>query len=183
MADYEQDPTDPTGIADNTPRGNGTVARARDRKAAAALQLKVAGATWDEIAEVTGFPSARHAIVAVERSLEKELKTEESQKYMRSLAGKRLERLIRSVWTKAINPEHPEHLQAVSKARDLIDRHAKLYGLDAPTEFVVSSPSAAELEKWVATVISQSAPELPEADIFDVESSESEEFVPDEEAG
>ena len=83
--------------------------------------------------------------------------------------GKRLERLIRSVWTKAIDPENPDHLTAVDKARQLIDRHAKLYGLDAPTEFVVSSPAASELEKWVSTVINESRPALPEADIFDVE--------------
>lgn len=164
-----QDSTHPTGVSDTSPRGGSEVARARDRKANAAIQLRIAGASWDEIAQSLGFPTPRAALVATERALEKELKSEESQTAMRSMAGKRLERLLRGVWTKAIDPQHPEHLVAVDKARQLIDRHAKLYGLDAPTEFVVNNPAQAELEKWVATVISESRPALEEADIFDAE--------------
>ena len=171
---HEQDPTDPTGIKDLSPRGESETTRARDRKANAAIQLKIAGATWDEIAQTVGYPSARHAIVATEKALEKELHSEESQKAMRSMAGKRLERLLRGVWTKAIDTSHPEHLLAVDRARLLIDRHAKLYGLDAPTEYVVSSPSAAQLETWVASVIQQKRPALEEADIFDIEVLEDE---------
>lgn len=175
MASLEQDPTDPTGVRDETPRGNSEVARARDRKANAAIQMRIAGATWEEVAEVVGFPSGRHALVATEKALEKELHTEESQKAMRSMAGKRLERLLRGVWTKAIDPSHPEHLVAIDRARQLIDRHAKLYGLDAPTEYVVSSPSAAQLETWVASVVQQQRPALAEADIFDIDVVEDEE--------
>lgn len=151
------------------------MARARDRKANAAVQLRIAGASWDEVAQVIGYPSARTALVAVERALEKELHTEENQKQMRRLAGQRLERLLRGVWTKAINEKHPEHLLAVDKARQIIDRHAKLYGLDAPTEFVVSSPTASELEKWVSTVINETRPALEEGDIFDAEIIDDEE--------
>jgi hypothetical protein len=178
-----QDSTDPTGIADDSPRGSSAVARARDRKANAAIQLRIAGADWNEIAQALGYPTARAALVATERALEKELHTEESQKAMRAMSGKRLERLLRGVWTKAIDPAHPEHLLAVDKARQLIDRHAKLYGLDAPTEFVVSNPAQQELEKWVASVISTQRPALEEADIFDaeiVEDEESSDAVPTE---
>jgi hypothetical protein len=171
---HQQDPTDPTGIRDESPRGDSTVARARERKANAAIQMKIAGASWDEIATVIGFPNGQAAIVAVERALEKELKSEENKKHMRQMAGMRLERMLRGVWAKAIDPANPEHLNAVTKARELIDRHAKLYGLDAPTEFTVSTPTAAELEKWVATVITTSRPALEEGDIFDVEVIEDE---------
>lgn len=166
---HRQDPTDPTGVSDDSPKGGSNVARARDRKANAALQLRIAGASWDEIAQSLGFPTPRAALVATEKALEKELHTEENQGQMRSLAGKRLERLLRGVWTKAIDPAHPEHLFAVDKARLIIDRHAKLYGLDAPTEFVVTNPAQQEIEKWVATVIGQAQPTLREADIFDAE--------------
>ena len=171
---HSQDPTDPTGVSDDSPKGGSNVARARDRKANAAIQLRIAGANWDEIAQALGFPTARHALVATEKALEKELKTEENQTAMRSMAGKRLERLLRGVWTKAIDDKHPEHLIAVDKARLLIDRHAKLYGLDAPTEVVVTNPAQSELEKWVSTVIKESRPQVEEADIFDVEVIEDE---------
>lgn len=166
----QQDSTHPTGVAaDETSEGSGKVLRARERKANAALQLRLAGATWDEVAEVIGYPTAREALVATERALERELRTEESQKMMRGLAGKRLERLLRSVWTKAIDEKNPEHLNAVTKARELIAQHTKLFGLDAPTEVTLHTPAAQELEQWVAEVTKVNRPELEEADIFDAE--------------
>lgn len=166
---HKQDPNEPSGISDDSEKGGSMVSRARNRKANAALQLRIAGASWSEIAESLGYPTPRAALVATEKALEKELKTEESQTAMRSLAGKRLERILRGVWSKAIDPKNPEHLLAADKARLLIDRHAKLYGLDAPTEVVVSNPSQVELERWVATVVQAQQPGLDEADIFDAE--------------
>lgn len=177
----QQDSTHPTGISDDTPRGNSDVMRARDRKANSALQMRIAGASWEDIATVLGYPTARAALVSTERALEKELKTEESQSHMRSIAGQRLDRLLRAIWKKAINEEHPDQMAAVDRARLLIDRHAKLYGLDAPTEYVVTSPAQAELEKWVSSVISVQRPALEEADIFEVEfTEETDSAVPSE---
>lgn len=168
-----QDSSDPTGVRaeHNTKQ---SLVRARERKANAALQMRLAGATWNDIAEVIGYPTPRQAVIAVERALEKELSTEQSQAKMRSMAGQRLDRLLRSVWTKALNPESPEHLQAITKARELIAQHAKLYGLDAPTEVVVHNPTAHELEQWVATVVSAKSPPIDEWDIFEGEVVEGE---------
>jgi hypothetical protein len=158
----QQDSNDPT-------KG---VVRARERKATAALQLRTAGASWEEIADTLGYPTARSALLAVEKALEKELRTDESRAQMRDMAGRRLERLLRSAWGKATNPRHPEHLQAMARSRDIIDRHIKLYGLDAPAEVVIHSPSMTELEEWVARVVQADAPALEEANIFDVEFEE-----------
>lgn len=168
----QQDSTDPTGVRVPERKAGGPppeAVRARERKANAALQMKMAGADWADIAEVLGYPTARQALVAVERALEVGLKTEQSQAMMRSMAGKRLERLLRSCWPKAIDPENPEHLVALTKAREIIDRHAKLYGLDAPTEVVVHSPSMRELEQWVAKVSASQLPQVEEFDIFEGE--------------
>jgi hypothetical protein len=163
-----QDSTDPTGVK-RTGSGK-NVARARERKAKAALQLKMAGADWDEIAEVIGYPSPRQALVAVERALEAEIANDpEAQKRMRVLAGQRLDRLLRGVWAKAINPDNPEHLQAVTKARELIGQHTKLFGYEAPAEFIVHSPTMEELERWVSTVVQAKAPSVEEYDIFEGE--------------
>jgi hypothetical protein len=166
---HVQDPTHPTGISDDTPQGNSEVARARDRKAASAIQLRIAGASWDEVAEVLGFPTARAAIVATERALEKELQTTESQDAMRKMAGKRLDRLLRAVWGKALDPDHPEQLAAVRTAREIVGQHSKLFGLDAPTEHVIHSPSESEIAQWVASVTVQQRPQLEEADIFEMD--------------
>lgn len=165
-----QDSSDPTGVADLTPRQHGTqntLVRARSRKANAAVQMKLAGATWAEIAEALGYPTARTAMVATEKALEKLLANPEDRVAMRVMAGARLERLLRSVWSKAINPDSPDHLVAVSKARDIIDRHAKLYGLDAPTEIIVHNPTTQELEAWVARVVTGSGEPVQEFDIIE----------------
>jgi hypothetical protein len=167
----EQDSTDPSGIHDEPRKNNdpGTSAgRARTRKANASVQLALAGANWDEIATAMGYPTGRTAKVAVERALEKQL-TSTDREILRRFTNARLERLLRSVWPKAINPDHPDHLIALTKARDLIGDHRKLYGLDAPTEVVVHNPTAHELEQWVSRVVTQSLPQVTEYDILEGE--------------
>lgn len=159
----QQDSSDPTGV---TGGKNGALVRARDRKQNAALQLKLAGANWEEIAQAIGYPTPRAALVAVENALERELHTEDNQAAMRGLAGKRLERLLRSVWGKAVDPDNPEHLPAVGKSRELLQDYAKLYGLNAPTEIAVHNPTQEEIQRWVATVAAANAPKVQEYDII-----------------
>jgi hypothetical protein len=111
MAQFQQDPTDPTGVRDLAPQRyaggpDGSVVRARTRKANAAVQMRLAGATW------------------------------------------------------------PEKMIAVSKAREILADHRKLFGLDAPTEVIVHNPSAAELEEWVAGVVALSTTLPPEPDVI-----------------
>jgi hypothetical protein len=164
----KQDPTDPTGIRDDTPKGNSEVTRARHRKANAALQLHIAGVDLDDIAEQMGYPDGGAVRVAIELALERNL-IEEDRQAMRQMVGMRLQRLTKAVWAKAINPEHPEQMTAVREARANIAEFSKVYGLHAPTEMVVHSPTSAELENWVARVVTQSAPQLEEADIFEAQ--------------
>ena len=172
----EQDSSDPSGVRGQTSGSTGangnSVSRARQRKANAVLSLRIAGATWEEICVSLGYPTPRAAIVAFEKALEKQLHNDVDREKLRRLANARLERLLRSVWPKAINPDHPEHLIAVTKAKELIDRHAKLYGLDAPTEVVVHNPTQIELEAWAARVTQALNPTVVEYDILDVEAIE-----------
>jgi hypothetical protein len=173
-----QDSNQPTGVSGKTSGGSGdrehavpgnSVSRARNRKANAAIQLALAGSTWDEIALALGFPTARTARVAVEKALEKQLANENDREKMRSLANARLNRLLRGVWAKATDPDNPEHLLAATKAREFIADHRKLYGLDAPTEVVVHNPTAAEIEEWVAMVVNAGTPQVETYDILDGE--------------
>lgn len=168
----QQDSSDPTGVV--AEYEDKAAIRARDRKANAALQLKVNGASWEDIAAVIGYPTPRAALVAVERALEKEVR-EESQAALRQLASRRLDRLLRSVMPKAIDPSNPEHLPAVGKAREIINDWVKLHGAAAPAEIAVYSPAQDELQNWVASVVKQERPQLEEADIFDVDFEEEEE--------
>lgn len=161
-----QDSTHETGILSDNDKDPSTI-RARDRKANAAIQLKASGANWEDIAEVLGFPTGRAAKVAVEKALEKELR-EESKEYLIKMADKRLETLLRGIWNKAIDTNSPEQMTAVSKAREIIADHRRLFGLDKPTEVAVYSPSEAELQEWVAEHV-HTGPSLEEDDIFEVE--------------
>jgi hypothetical protein len=164
----QQDSRDPTGVAARKPHdaGGNSAGRARSRKANAALQMRYAGATWTEIATALGYPTPRTAMVATEKALERELATAEDREKMRKLAGARLERLIRAVWAKAIDPEHPDQMIAVGKAREVIGDHRKLFGLDAPTEVVVHNPTETELAAWVAKVVAVNIPVVEEYDII-----------------
>ena len=170
----QQDSGDPTGVSGQSGKGHGSeLARARSRKANAAVQMRLAGATWAEIATALGYPTPRQALIATEKALVKQLDSDEDKAKMRKIAGARLERLLRSVWPKAIDPDNPDHLLAVTKARELVDRHAKLYGLDAPTEVVVHNPTQTELEAWVTRLLAATEPRVVGYDIIagEVESS------------
>lgn len=167
-----QDPNDPTGVRGRTSGGTGdngnSVSRARQRKSNAVLQLRMAGATWEEVCVSLGYPTPRTAQVAFEKALERQLATNDDREKLRKLANARLERLLRSVWPKAIDADHPEHLIALTKAREVIADHRKLFGLDAPTEVVVHNPTQHELEQWAAMVTSAVNPPVVEYDILDV---------------
>lgn len=170
----QQDSGDPTGVSGESGKGHGKeLAKARARKSNAAVQMRLAGASWGEIAQALGYPTPRQALVATERALVKQLDTADDREKMRKVAGARLERLLRSVWPKAIDPDSPDHLLAVSKAREIVDRHAKLYGLDAPTEVVVHNPTQNELESWVTRLFAAAEPQVVGYDIIagEVESS------------
>lgn len=136
----KQDPTDPTGVHDDSERGNKGVTRARNRKANAALKLHIDGEHPDDIAEVLGYPDGGAVRVAIELALERELH-EESREEMRRMVGYRLQRLTRAVWNKAVNEESPEQLAAQREARANLAEFSRLYGLGAPQEHVVHTPT------------------------------------------
>jgi hypothetical protein len=144
--------------ADVTPEGN-------SNRAEAAVALRLAGATYPEIARTAGYTSAFAARQAVERVLAASA-GEEGRERLRGVEGKRLERLLRSVWVRATDSNDPEHLAYLRASLALIDRHIRLFGLDAPQQMVVYSPAQGEIEAWVAGMARAVIEEMPpEADI------------------
>lgn len=120
-------------------------------KILAVIKLKMAGATDDEIASVLSLPDGPNSVEKlIERALRKEMmRNTSTREYARALVKKKLDGLYGSVASKAFNPNHPEHLAAVGKARELLAQEAKLLGLDAATELTVHTPDTAELAKFV----------------------------------
>jgi hypothetical protein len=169
-----QDSSDPTGIKAPERKQNSPnpASRARNRKADAALSLAIGGVGWNDIASALGYPTGRTARVAAEKALQRQLDTPEDRAQLRKMADLRIIRLLQGAWPKAINPDHPEHLAALAKCRDLIGDYRKLYGLDAPSEVVVHTPDAAEIEAFVARLVNPVP--VQEFDIIDGEVVEEE---------
>ena len=161
-----QDPTDPTGISDDSPRGSSLARTARDRKADAALQHRRNGASWDQIAVELGYPDGERAQVATELALQRRLNNPESLEFMRAVISERLEMLTRSAMRKATDEKHPEHLAAIREVRGIAGDFRKLHGLDAPQQHVITNPSLHAIMAWVDKVSTIGTPLPAEGDIF-----------------
>lgn len=118
-----------------------------------ALALRLSGADFEEIADFLGYTSAAEARSAVHSALSAEQHDPDEREKLRTEESSRLLALLRKVWGKAMDPEDPEHLSSVKMALQIIDRHSRLHGLDAPQEVVVHNPTLSEIDSWVATVL------------------------------
>lgn len=148
-------------------RANADLDKGRTNRAESAVAMRIAGANYTEIAKTLGYTSANQARVSVETALAATA-GEADREQLRFVEARRLERLLRSLWRKALDESNEEHLAAIRTALAIIDRHARLYGLDAPAEMVVYSPSREEIDRFVASAAASLTARLPEeADIID----------------
>tara|TARA_R110002126_G_scaffold157135_1_gene304641 strand:+ start:500 stop:979 length:480 start_codon:yes stop_codon:yes gene_type:complete len=146
---------------------------------AAAVQLRVSGASFQDIARTLGLSNAKAAIRIVTTELAN-LAEEDSdaRTRLRKETNMQLDELVQSVRHKALNPADDEHLPAIRTMLAVLDRRAKLNGLDAPTELIVHNPTQTEIDNWVATMIESAMPNIEQADaesmlgIIDVPSEE-----------
>ena len=92
------------------------------------VELRQMGVTYETIAKEVGYASPSGAFHAYERALARYPK--ETIERKRDIAEARIERLLASIWTKALRGEIPA-IMAVNK---LLERQAKLIGLDAPVK-------------------------------------------------
>ncbi len=139
-------------------------------RAASALQLRIDGAGWGDIARVLDFDTPADARMAVENALANESRSTEDIDQIRFLEARRMERILSSLMRRATNPKDPDHLAYARTAMVVIDRHTKLYGADAPQQLNVTyNPAAGQIEQWVSAMARQVHGEIEEADILDVE--------------
>lgn len=138
--------------------------KANGKVSQAALALRLAGASFGDIATTLGLQNAHSAMTQVEKELASHL-SHDGVEEQRAEATLRLEALLLSVWPKATNETDPEHIPAIRMALGLVDRIIRLHGLDRPTEIVLHTPTAAELERWVANIVSRETPDIIEADV------------------
>ena len=144
----------------------------RQGRQEAAIALKIAGASYTEIAQVLDYASAARARQSVEAGLAATV-GDEDRAQQRFLASRRLDRLLRGLWPKATDETSEEQIPASRTALAIIDRWIKLNGLDAPSEHIIYNPSQKELEAWVMHMTQQVVGSTPEErDIIEAEYSE-----------
>jgi hypothetical protein len=121
-------------------------------KQAHALQLRKAGKTFDQIAQALGYASPSGAYQAVTSALQATL--QEPADDLRRLEVERLNRLFDVAYDKAVDPDQKGAMFAVDRCLAIMDRRAKLLGLDAPIrktiEIVDDSAIDREIERLVA---------------------------------
>jgi hypothetical protein len=124
-------------------------------KGRAAAVMAVSGADFEEIAGVLGFPTARHAELAVQRSLADSLDSWDKAT-LRRLFTNRYEALFREA--------------AASTALKALEAQVKFLGMAAPSEHVVHAPAAGEIRMIVEHVTQRAIAAMPqEIDVLDAE--------------
>lgn len=122
---------------------------AAKERAKRALELRQAGATYEEIAEALGYEDRSGPYRAVKKALD-ELPREAAVE-LRRLEAMRLDRLQRAIWVRALgtaggdNPSPPD-LRAVDRVLEIQKRRANLFGLDAPKRTEVTGAEGGPIE-------------------------------------
>lgn len=94
-----------------------------------AMELRLKGLTYEEIAKQVGYKNRKGAHNAVKRNLEHYLK--EPTEELRATEVARLDAALDAIWTRCLNG----HLASIGVALRIMERRATLLGLDAPKEF------------------------------------------------
>lgn len=104
-------------------------------RAKQALELRKGGASFPEIARALGYSAAPGAYQAVMSALRRTLK--EPAEEVRTLEVARLDAMMLALW-----PQVRQGNQgAIEKALKVMERRAKLLGLDMPTKVAPTDPS------------------------------------------
>lgn len=108
------------------------------------VALRAAGATWAEIGRVVGMDRANAHKVGL-RALRRE--HSEAVDDLRRTESDRLDRMQRAVWLEATQGDRT----AIDRVLRIMERRARLFGLDAPQRHTITS----ELDDSIETLLAQ----------------------------
>ena len=103
-----------------------------------ALELRKAGVSYEDIAKALGWAHKSGAFMAVRRQIA--MVRREPAEALITLEAERLDKLLMSVWKQAVNG----NFGAVDRVLKIMERRAKLLGLDAPTKIAPTNPEGDE---------------------------------------
>jgi hypothetical protein len=157
------------------------VAKRSDRSIQAAVAARIAGASYLEIARVFEYKNPQTARHAVETAMAGAYDDPNDMEAMRGVTTARLETLLRSLAPKALSDkmstknelgekvfvDNVEHIVYARTFLSVVDRLAKLHGLDAPQVHRFETPDVARLNEVISTIVTaRNELVAPEADIF-----------------
>jgi hypothetical protein len=158
--------TSPIGTIHDAPRPDGRA----PRSAKAAVAMKIAGASYADIAQVLDYVNATSARMAVEQALAEAADDTSDYKALRALESLRLDGLLKAAYPKAIDKNSPDQIAFMQKSLQIIDRQIKLHGVDAPQVISLVTPTTEEFDQAVQLLVAAKGDqENPEADIFALE--------------
>ena len=100
------------------------------------IELRAAGRSFNDIAQVVGFKNASGAFTAYERALKRTMR-EAGLEECRSLELERLDKLQSAAWPDAMLGD----MKAIDSVLKIMDRRSKYLGLDAPIKVEASVDS------------------------------------------
>jgi hypothetical protein len=112
---------------------------AEKEKAQQAIDLRKAGATYEQIAAQLGYSSRQSACRAVARLLKAH--TVEAVDDLRTLEDGRLDDMLRAIYGAAVGGD----LATIDRILRIAERRAKLWGLDAPAKQEITGADGAPL--------------------------------------
>ncbi|MHB8867449.1 MAG: hypothetical protein ACYC6T_08080 [Thermoleophilia bacterium] len=124
------------------PESAGSARRVAARKREAdALELRLGGATYEQIAPRLGYKNRSGAMRAVKRALDKLISPEDVES-LRQLELERLDRLLLGIWSSAVrgNPA------AIDRVLKILERRARILGIDAPERRELSGPGGGPIQ-------------------------------------
>lgn len=149
----------------HTARGRGESSTSERRLTAAergrqALELRKAGATFDDIAGKLGYADRGCAYRAVRKALKETLR--EPADEVRKLEAERLDKLQLALWASALRGD----TRSIYPLLRVMSRRAKLLGLDAPVGF--DGPETGALDALMKEMRSQFGADFEEAGDDDI---------------
>jgi len=135
--------------------------------ARAIVALWTRGVNYPDIADEFGI-SVATARMAVERVLADSLDDNEDKTIQRHRVSLQLDAFLRGVVDRALDKQDDQQLAYLRAALQVVDRKARLLGLDAPINVQLGLPSKDDLDQWVAAVTMFNGTASPiEGDPFD----------------
>ena len=98
------------------------------QRQAYAMELRLSGASLEEIRDVLGYRGASGVHRAIKAGLDRML--QEPADELRKLEVRRLDKMLKGIWADAVSGKEFK----IDRALKIMDRRAKLLGLDAPTK-------------------------------------------------